>query len=99
MPHTKIKHIGAESIDPRLEHILQAITRIPSVVGAPVCLPDVHIKEKTEAPASFVVATVGTIIPELTAASVGCGMGVLATSLTRADVQPEKFEKFYTDFE
>jgi len=96
MPHTKIKHIGAESIDPRLEHILEAITRIPSVVGAPVCLPDVHIKEKTEAPASFVVATVGTIIPELTAPSVGCGMGVLATSLTRADVQPEAFKKFYT---
>lgn len=96
MSHTKIKHIGTESIDSRLEHILETITRIPSVVGAPVCLPDVHIKEKTEAPASFVVATAGTIIPELTAPSVGCGMGVLATSLDRASVHPEMFERFYT---
>ncbi len=75
--------------------IVDRVAHIPSVALPPLCLPDLHLKEKTEAPCSFVVATHGTIIPELTAPSVGCGMGILATSLTCTDITPERLETFY----
>lgn len=77
------------------EELVRDIGALPSVALPPLCLPDIHIKTKTEAPCSFVVATVGTIIPQLTAPSVGCGMGLLTTSLTRADITPEKLREFY----
>jgi len=55
------------------------------------------MKEKTEAPCSFVAATKDAIIPELTAPSVGCGMGLIATSLTRADITPKALDAFYAE--
>lgn len=78
------------------EELVRDIARLPSVALPPLCLPDIHIKTKTEAPCSFVVATAGTIIPQLTAPSVGCGMGLVATSLTRADITPKTLQQFYT---
>lgn len=60
-----------------------------------VCLPDLHLKERTEAPSSFAAATENTIVPELTAPSVGCGMGMIATSLFIKDIDYKFFESFY----
>lgn len=55
------------------------------------------MKERTEGPSSFAAATEGTIVPELTAPSVGCGMGILATSLSVKDTDHAFFENFYKE--
>ena len=81
----------------RLDKILAKIAEIKSLARPAVCLPDLHLKERTEGPCSFAVATRGTIVPELTAPSVGCGMGVIATSLTTKDVDHLFFENFYRE--
>ena len=72
-----------------------SIASLPHITRPVVCLPDIHLKETNEAPCSFVAAADGVIIPTLTAPSVGCGMGIIRTSLTRNDLTPEKLETFY----
>ncbi len=91
----KIQSIGCNLENPRLIQTLEQIASLPQLVKPLICLPDIHLKEKTEAPCSFVTATEHYIIPELTAPSVGCGMGIIATSLTHKDITPEKLEIFY----
>lgn len=91
--------MGCDLTDQKLTQILEQITSLPSLARPVVCLPDIHMKEKTEAPASFVAATDDVVIPELTAPSVGCGMGVVATTLTRADITAEKLEMFYAQMQ
>ena len=83
--------------DSPAQKVLADISHIPSMAVGPIALPDMHLKEKTEAPASFAAATRATIIPQLTAPSVGCGMGALATSLTQADISEAHLEKFYAE--
>lgn len=78
-----------------LEDTLEKINAITELARPPICLPDIHMKDQTEAPCSFIAATEGVIIPELTAPSVGCGMGIVTTSLKREDITPEKLEQFY----
>lgn len=95
MAPEKIQSLGCSFQNPHLLQRLEQIASIPYLSKPLICLPDIHLKEKTEAPCSFVAATENYIIPELTAPSVGCGMGIVATSLTREDITPEKLETFY----
>lgn len=95
MTGSKVQNLSNTSLDSGLQTTLEKIGAISTLAKPPVCLPDIHMKEGTEAPCSFVAATEGVIIPELTAPSVGCGMGFLATTLTRQDITPEKLEAFY----
>lgn len=83
--------------DTRVQKILNKITSLKSLALPPVCLPDLHLKERTEAPSSFAAATQNTIVPELTAPSVGCGMGIVATALSVNDMNHHVFEKFYKE--
>jgi tRNA-splicing ligase RtcB len=48
------------------------------LAAPPVVLPDFHHKSKMELPSSVAVATVGTVRPTLTSASVNCGMALIA---------------------
>lgn len=47
------------------------------LAAPPVVLPDFHHKHDLEMPSSIAVATVGTIRPALTSASVNCGMALM----------------------
>ena len=95
MPSDKIHAFGCDLTDDRTRNILDRITSLKSLAFPVVCLPDLHLKELTEGPCSFAAATDNTIVPELTAPSVGCGMGLLTTSLTTKDVDRDFFERFY----
>jgi len=59
----------------------------------PVVLPDFHHKSNMELPSSVAVATVGTIRPTYTSASVNCGMALLALDCDRP--QRAGIEEFY----
>lgn len=93
----KIHLLGCDLSDPRTRDIFQHITQLESLALPLVCLPDLHLKDRTEGPSSFAAATSGTIVPELTAPSVGCGMGLLATSLSVRDMSHTFFEHFYRE--
>ncbi|MFC1595100.1 RtcB family protein [Patescibacteria group bacterium] len=95
MDPDKIHSLGCDLSDDRTKEALEKITSLKSLASPVVCLPDLHIKHRTEGPSSFVAATEGTIVPELTAPSVGCGMGVLATDLNAKDIDHVFFEKFF----
>ncbi|MEK7642970.1 MAG: RtcB family protein [Patescibacteria group bacterium] len=95
MDSRNIHAIGCDLSDARIQHVLNEITRLKSLARPVVCLPDLHIKDRTEAPSSFAAATRDTIVPDLTAPSVGCGMGILTTSLTKKDLDHQAFEQFY----
>ncbi|OLE27682.1 MAG: RNA-splicing ligase RtcB [Actinobacteria bacterium 13_1_20CM_3_71_11] len=53
------------------------------LAAPPVVLPDFHHKSTMELPSSVAVATVGTIRPTLTSASVNCGMALIALDCDR----------------
>lgn len=53
------------------------------LAAPPVVLPDFHHKSNMELPSSVAVATVGTIRPTFTSASVNCGMALLALDCDR----------------
>lgn len=95
MNTNKIQSLGCNLANPKLRETLFSIASLPYITRPLVCLPDIHLKEKNEAPCSFVAATDGVIVPELTAPSVGCGMGIIITSLKRNNITPEKLEEFY----
>ncbi|MDA1335149.1 MAG: RtcB family protein [bacterium] len=99
MDMKKIHALGCNLDDERTKNILARITKLKSLEAPAVCLPDLHIKERTEGPSSFAAATNNTIVPELTAPSVGCGMGALATSLTIKDFDHNFFESFYKNMQ
>ena len=56
---------------------LNTATSHIDLAAAPVVLPDFHHKHDLEMPSSIAVATLGTIRPEFTSASVNCGMALL----------------------
>jgi tRNA-splicing ligase RtcB len=63
---------------------LGTLTRATShidLAAAPVVLPDFHHKHDLEMPSSIAVATLGTIRPEFTSASVNCGMALLTLNV------------------
>lgn len=53
------------------------------LAAPPVVLPDFHHKSNMEMPSSVAVATLGTIRPTLTSASVNCGMALIAMDADR----------------
>lgn len=56
------------------------------LAGPAIVLPDFHQKGNMEAPSSIAVATVDTIRPTLTSASVNCGMALVALDVERPDL-------------
>ena len=89
-----IHPIGCETSDPKLSSLLQKISEIPSLASPVVCLPDLYLKARTEAPASIATAVRDKIVPTLSAPSLGCSMGVIATSLTKSDIVEDKTREF-----
>ena len=89
-----IHPIGCQTDDPKLSYLLQKISEIPSLASPVVCLPDLYLKARTEAPASIATAVRGKIVPTLSAPSLGCSMGVIATSLFKADIAENKTREF-----
>ena len=69
-------------------------THVPSLARPLVCLPNIHPKAGLESPPQFVAATKGTIVPQLTAPAMNCGMSVYKTSLTKDDFSEEFFKQF-----
>ncbi len=71
-----------DSVDvPADARVLETLARGVDAVdlaAAPVVLPDFHHKHDMEMPSSIAVATVGTIRPAFTSASVNCGMALMA---------------------
>ena len=69
--------------DPRLVMELQAGVGTADLAAPPVVLPDFHHKSNMELPSSVAVATVDSIRPTLTSASVNCGMALLGFDAER----------------
>lgn len=67
--------------DPDALSMLNSATSNIDLAAAPVVLPDFHHKHDLEMPSSIAVATLGTIRPEFTSASVNCGMALLALDM------------------
>ncbi len=63
--------------DPTVLAELEARVAGADLAAPPVVLPDFHHKSNMEVPSSVAVATVDTIRPTLTSASVNCGMALL----------------------
>jgi tRNA-splicing ligase RtcB (3'-phosphate/5'-hydroxy nucleic acid ligase) len=80
--------------DPEALGILNRATARADLAAAPVVLPDFHHKHDLEMPSSIAVATLGTIRPEFTSASVNCGMALLAMD---ADVPAETVVRRFYD--
>jgi len=89
--------LGCDISHPEIQAMIRQILSLKSLALPPVCLPDLLMKPRVEAPASFAAATRNTIVPDLTAPSVGCGMGIAKTSLTRDDINPDVVERFFQE--
>lgn len=72
---------------------LRATVSGADLAAPPVVLPDFHHKSNMELPSSVAVATVGTVRPTLTSASLNCGMALIALGCGK----PERagIEEFY----
>ena len=80
--------------EPEIRAKLEKISRVKSIVAGPLCLPNIHPKRRLESPPQFVAATSGTIVPQLSAPAMNCGMSVFTTNLTREDFSPEFLKEF-----
>ncbi|HTZ44837.1 MAG TPA: RtcB family protein [Jatrophihabitans sp.] len=69
--------------DPGLVAAVHSQVADADLAAPPVILPDFHHKSRMELPSSVAVATLGTIRPTLTSASVNCGMALLTLSTDR----------------
>lgn len=67
---------------------------VKSIRVGPLCLPNLHTKEKLEVPSPFVAATEDTVVPMFSAPSMNCGMGLIISSLTKKNVDETFFEEF-----
>lgn len=76
------------------EKIERIRKHVPSLARPLVCLPNIHPKAGLESPPQFVAATKDTIVPQLTAPAMNCGMSLYKTNLTRYDFS----EEFLKDF-
>jgi len=83
--------------DKGVKNIVDKITKIGDLAAPPICFPDIHMKPSMETPTSMAVATNSTIIPTLITSTVGCGMGLIATNLTKDDITVEFCKSFSTD--
>jgi tRNA-splicing ligase RtcB (3'-phosphate/5'-hydroxy nucleic acid ligase) len=80
--------------DPDALGALNRATSQVDLAAAPVVLPDFHHKHDLEMPSSIAVATLGTIRPEFTSASVNCGMALLTLDM---DVPGEAAQRRFFD--
>jgi len=69
---------------------LLSISKLPWVTEPVVALPDLHWKDRLETPSSTAVATGSDIVLSFSSPSQNCGMNLLATPLSEADLS-EKF--------
>jgi len=69
--------------DPTALNELRRGVHAADLAAAPVVLPDFHHKQDMEMPSSVAVATLGTIRPTMTSASVNCGMALIALDMDR----------------
>lgn len=76
------------------EKIERVRTHVPSLARPLVCLPNIHPKAGLESPPQFVAATKDTIVPQLTAPAMNCGMSVFTTSLSKNDFSEEFLKEF-----
>ncbi|HZI94308.1 MAG TPA: RtcB family protein [Patescibacteria group bacterium] len=72
--------------DPAALQRLLFISRLPWVVEPVVSLPDLHWKERLETPSSSAVATGSDIVMSFSSPSQNCGMNLLTTPLSEADL-------------
>ena len=81
--------------DPEVaEKIKRIKNHVPSLAHPPVCLPNIHPKAGLESPPQFVAATKDTIVPQLSAPAMNCGMSLYKTNLTRFDFTEEFLKNF-----
>ncbi len=66
----------------------------PELAHPLVCLPNIHPKTGLESPPQFVAATKNTIVPQLTAPAMNCGMSLYKTNITRYDFSEEFLDNF-----
>jgi tRNA-splicing ligase RtcB len=71
--------------DPKVLAQLAEGVKDADLVAPPVVLPDFHHKHNMEMPSSIAVATMDSIRPTLTSASVNCGMALIAMDVERPD--------------
>lgn len=96
-----VKLIGSSSEglwEERAVDRLREIASLPHVVTPCIALPDLHYKEKMEAPSSIGVGVDRHIIPHLSSTSLNCGMGVIATSLIADRSFMERLDEFFYQF-
>lgn len=72
--------------EPAVLERLLFLSRLPWVVEPVVALPDLHWKERLETPSSTAVATASQIVMSFSSPSQNCGMNLLTTPLTEADL-------------
>jgi tRNA-splicing ligase RtcB len=72
---------------------LRATVGDADLAAPPVVLPDFHHKSNMELPSSVAVATLGSVRPTLTSASVNCGMALIALGCERP--RRAAVEEFY----
>ena len=81
--------------DPEIRGKLDRIrANVKSLAGPMVCLPNIHPKAGLESPPQFVAATRGTIVPQLTAPAMNCGMSVFKTDLKKEDFSAAFLQEF-----
>ena len=87
-PGRGVKVYAGEHSAPEPEALgrLMAVSRLPFVIEPVVALPDLHWKDRLETPSSTAVATRSEIVLGFSSPSQNCGMNLLATGLTEADV-------------
>lgn len=87
-PGRGVKVYAGEHSSPEPEALgrLMAISRLPFVAEPVVSLPDLHWKDRLETPSSTAVATRSEIVLGFSSPSQNCGMNLLSTGLTEADL-------------
>lgn len=68
--------------------------RVKSVARPLICLPNIHPKARLESPPQFVATTRGTIVPQLSAPAMNCGMSIFTTTLTASDFTEDFLRQF-----
>jgi tRNA-splicing ligase RtcB (3'-phosphate/5'-hydroxy nucleic acid ligase) len=84
--------------DDRLLRRLDRVSRLRALAGPVVALPDVHLKNRMEAPSSLATAAEGAVIPDLSSCSLNCGMGLLAAPIEASDARPAQLAEFFATF-
>ncbi|MFC1595101.1 RtcB family protein [Patescibacteria group bacterium] len=80
--------------DPDIKAKLEQIANIKSLALPPICLPNIHKKPRLESPPQFVAATKKTIIPQLSAPAMNCGMCIFKTGLNKNDFTEDFLKEF-----